>query len=719
MAVNLSPVGGVAGQFFDNNGNPLSGGKIFTYAAGTTTNQVTYTSATGVTAHSNPIILDSGGRVPSGEIWLTDGLQYKFVIQSSTNQLIGTFDNISGINSNFVNYTIQEEIQTATAGQTVFTLTTMQYAPATNSLTVFVDGVNQYEGSTYSFVETSPTVVTFTAGLHVGAEVKFTTAVFTAGSVGNAANVTYDPAGTGAVTTNVQTKLRQTVSVKDFGAVGNGVADDTAAIQKAIDYVGSIGGGVVHIPAGTYAVGKTSAPYNPAITGSFDRDVILDVQNDNITLQGDGRGATVLTNTITNTTAARLIKIGRRIDGSIFVDNVAVQDMTLIGTYVSGTPSSTVTNTGIDVSGLSGVGCTNIKLQRLEIKNCGGYGIGFQRDGFIDCLISDVQIDTISGDGIDFKMDTNNSGYGNLVENVTVTNFGKDVVGIGVPQAGVNIRTGVSARDIYVSGYGAGNTGFRVDGSIDTTVDQQSCVDNVRCISTGGLNSKGFHSSGFAGRYNNIYVEGAEIGFWVRTQKAQYLNLMSVDCNEGVYIFANSGNAINNNVFVNVYVAGSASGTGAIRVSGTGADLVGNTFVNPVTENNTGDDVLISSGVLYTKFIGGSITEGKVSNSGTGTQFVGCGAVAGPVQFGRNRAQYIEISGDGSFNTIKAVSAAGSGKQFVIQADVNSEDLILSVLNPSGRVRLAPFTSASDAPVVGYIEVKDSLGSLRKLAVIA
>jgi hypothetical protein len=276
MAVNLSPVGGVAGQFFDNNGNPLSGGKIFTYVAGTTTNQVTYTSAAGVIAHSNPIILDSGGRVPSGEIWLTDGLQYKFVIQSSTNQLIGTFDNISGINSNFVNYTIQEEIQTATAGQTVFTLTTMSYSPATNSLSVFVDGVNQYEGGAYSYIETSSTTVTFTAGLHVGAEVKFTTAVFTAGSVGNAANVVYDPAGVGAVPTNVQDKLRETVSVKDFGAVGDGVTDDATAFQNAVSALPAQGG-QLYIPAGTYLLNST-----------------LNITNKTVTIIGSGQKVTEL-----------------------------------------------------------------------------------------------------------------------------------------------------------------------------------------------------------------------------------------------------------------------------------------------------------------------------------------------------------------------------------------------------------------------------------------
>ena len=86
MAVFLSPVGGVAAQFFDNSGNVLTGGKIYTYAAGTTTNQATYTSNTGVTFHSNPIILDASGRVPGGEIWLAPA-PYKFVLNTILNYL--------------------------------------------------------------------------------------------------------------------------------------------------------------------------------------------------------------------------------------------------------------------------------------------------------------------------------------------------------------------------------------------------------------------------------------------------------------------------------------------------------------------------------------------------------------------------------------------------------------------------------------------------------
>jgi len=171
--VNLSALAGAGQQFFTDSGVPLSGGKLYSYEAGTTTPQTTYTDAAGTVAHTNPIVLNSAGRVATGEIWIVAGQNYKFVLKTSTEVTIATWDNITGINGT--------------------------------------------------------------------------------GITSNAINVEYDPAGANAVATNVQAKLRETFSVKDFGAVGNGAANDTTAIQNALNYLRDNGGTLV-FPFGTYSV---------------------------------------------------------------------------------------------------------------------------------------------------------------------------------------------------------------------------------------------------------------------------------------------------------------------------------------------------------------------------------------------------------------------------------------------------------------------------------
>ena len=96
MAVILSPLAGAGWQFFDDNGDPLTGGLLYTYAAGTTTPLASYTDSTGATANTNPIVLDSAGRV-SGEVWLTTGSSYKLVLKTSAGVTIWTNDNIAGV----------------------------------------------------------------------------------------------------------------------------------------------------------------------------------------------------------------------------------------------------------------------------------------------------------------------------------------------------------------------------------------------------------------------------------------------------------------------------------------------------------------------------------------------------------------------------------------------------------------------------------------------
>jgi hypothetical protein len=87
----------------------------------------------------------------------------------------------------------------------------------------------------------------------------------------DSSEVTFLQAGSGAVVRTAQSKMRDVVSVKDFGAVGDGVADDTVAIQNAMD--ASSG---VHLPAGTYKISSSLQ------------------MNDNNFVFGEGRGSEIL-----------------------------------------------------------------------------------------------------------------------------------------------------------------------------------------------------------------------------------------------------------------------------------------------------------------------------------------------------------------------------------------------------------------------------------------
>jgi hypothetical protein len=97
MSINISAFAGAGAQFFDANGEPLSGGLIYSYLAGTTTVATTFTSRAGTSNNTNPIVLDAAGRTPA-EIWLTGGSLYKFILKSSVGVQIGSYDNIPAIN---------------------------------------------------------------------------------------------------------------------------------------------------------------------------------------------------------------------------------------------------------------------------------------------------------------------------------------------------------------------------------------------------------------------------------------------------------------------------------------------------------------------------------------------------------------------------------------------------------------------------------------------
>lgn len=97
VLVALSPVFNDS-QFFDNNGAVLSGGKIFTYAAGSNSSELpTYADSTGLILNSNPIILDSSGRMPT-DIWLVNGSTYNLVLTlADGTTVLRSLDNIKGV----------------------------------------------------------------------------------------------------------------------------------------------------------------------------------------------------------------------------------------------------------------------------------------------------------------------------------------------------------------------------------------------------------------------------------------------------------------------------------------------------------------------------------------------------------------------------------------------------------------------------------------------
>ncbi len=191
-------------------------------------------------------------------------------------------------------------------------------------------------------------------------------------------------------------------NVKDYGAKGDGVANDTSAIQAAVNAAHAAGGGQVYIPAGTYIVTGDGTASHGAI-----------MLYDNITVYGDGMGATT-------------VKLADNYNHSlsgIFRDQAGVQnhdigmhDLTVDGNRAN--QSSGKIDGWFNGVTPGGPGTdTNITLDHVEIKNCSGYGFDPHEEttnlSITNCVSHGNGLD---GFTLDFQIGahlSNDTAYGN------------------------------------------------------------------------------------------------------------------------------------------------------------------------------------------------------------------------------------------------------------------------------------------------------------------
>lgn len=418
--------------------------------------------------------------------------------------------------------------------------------------------------------------------------------------------VGFKQSGDGAVDRTLADKAREWVSVKDFGAVGDGITEDTEAIQKADDVVSATGGKVIY-PPGTYLVsfGRLSLTQRACI-----------VVGNGVQHVGSGVGSTTIK-----------IADGANAHGFLLrnTTNSAVMSMTIDGNSANqGTPES-----GNDSSGILLVGnAARYILRDLRIHNCYDYGIGVQVGTSVDGTIQNVLIENVGSDGIDFK-NTNKNSNGNRITGLTVRNFGLRET--GEIFAGLDIRGEMQADSIRVSSFSGDKTGIRImpdDTSGLNAGGKRSQLSNFLISATveGRTTSKGVHSRDMSCVISNGYISGAAYGLVGAQRECAYSNIVIESCVTGILLDndeTDGGSPLptdpDNNSFSNITIRGCSA-------IGIDVESDNNSFSNAVCRGNA-QNVRVASGATFNRFLGGNITAPtgtiNVEDNGTESSFIG------------------------------------------------------------------------------------------------
>ena len=338
----------------------------------------------------------------------------------------------------------------------------------------------------------------------------------------DATNVTYTATGTGAVGRTVQSRLTESISVKDFGAKGDGTTDDTAAIQAAINYAATAKLGVVYLPAGHYSITRIYLNHDPSNNTGYPSDSYYQGR---IALQGDGRA--------TKQNQSNSARTGTLIESTLTTGNVIVCDGTSSGTtaqQVQIKDLSVYASTSGSVFRFISV-VQNSGFENVYIRQGGsGEGINWQ-----DCWVSfirNVRIDgagkATSNDGIYLRNITSAGGFVDMVSVIvnafhTSIRIGHENYGSGArlhsvnmqncqggeAQYGLEIAHGADQVNLLGCHFEDNDTGlFIVNGASNVSIDGSSFATNTVSSQCGNDTANGDRYQGVS-FFNNKFFSNS------------------------------------------------------------------------------------------------------------------------------------------------------------------------------------------------------------------